>query len=490
VGFAASGVRGSDQYWYIVDVESLIAGRGVTTNEIYPISVRHEAAVLPRPSVHDRLNVYVVAIPALIIGTYGAWIVVNVVSGLLTSILVFCTVVRVSGSHAAGWAAAVSYLLLPLTFWMTTQPLVEASTASLVALAAYVYVTANATLWRWALLTLVAGLLAWCREPYVLLLPLTPLGYLIHARPLESRRLVGAAALAALAGTLWLIGKGLFEPYLSLSYWRILTSPRPGDMNWWFDLNPQPLPLSGILAKALAGLRIQFTRLDAGYFLFFLPFNVMAVAPFFLLLTTRRREVIRVGVVGLVFVALHLLEAVSVQNNFRYLLPATPPLLIAVGVVLGSSERLRTLRLPKAAVYAAALALLAPCAALAWYSHSDGIVEGNARDKLAAAVNEILPTDDTVMVALDRIELRSESFDYRLLGYVLRPRPTLYVLDRYGADDYAALIANARAKWLLSYRDSPIFRQMGSAGIRELRTLPEPFSEWSVFAIEGRSRLP
>ena len=32
--FGASGVRGSDQYWYVADVESLIDGRGVQTNEI------------------------------------------------------------------------------------------------------------------------------------------------------------------------------------------------------------------------------------------------------------------------------------------------------------------------------------------------------------------------------------------------------------------------------------------------------------------------
>ncbi len=490
VWFAASGVRGSDQYWYVADVESLIEGRGVQTNEIYPVSVRHDVAALPRPFLHNRLNLYFVALPALFLGAYGAWIVVNVISSLVTSVLVYCTIVRVAESRTAALATAVAYLLLPLTFWLTTQPLVEASTAPLAALAVYVYVTANGTLWRWALLVLIGALLAWCREPYVLLLPLIPFAYLVHVRPLHSGRLVGAAGLLTLGAGLWLLGANLFEPYLSVTYWHILTSPRPGGMSWWFDLNPQPLPISAILAKAVTGLENQFTRIDAAYLLFFLPFNIMAAAPFVLLLTSRREDVIRVGAAGLIFLALHFMTVIVVQNNFRYLLTATPPLLVAVGVLVGRTEWFRDLRVPNVVTFAAMLTLLAPCAALAWYSHREGILQRDVRNNLAVAVNETVPADDTVMVAVERLELRSGFLDHCwcLFGYVLRPRPTLYVLDRYTADDYAALIDNAHAEWLLSPRDSPIFEQLVPAGIREVRLLPAPFSEWSLFEIESRKR--
>jgi hypothetical protein len=490
VWFAASGVRGSDQYWYVADVESLIEGRGVQTNEIYPVSVRHDVARLPRPFLHNRLNLYIVALPALLLGAYGAWIAVNVVSGLVTSVLVYCTIVRVAESRAAALTTAVAYLLLPLTFWLTTQPLVEASTAPLAALAVYVYVTANGAFWRWALLVLIGALLAWCREPYVLLLPLIPLAYLVHVRPLDSRRLLGAGVLLTLGVGFWVLGANLFEPYLSVTYWHVLTSPRPGGMSWWFDLNPQALPVSAILAKAVTGLENQFTRIDAAYLLFFLPFNIMAAAPFVLLLTSRREDVIRVGAVGLIFLALHFMTVILVQNNFRYLLTATPPLLVAAGVLMGRTEWFRSLRVPSVVILAGILVLLAPCAALAWYSHDEGVLQRDVRNNLAVAVNQTVPADDTVMVAVDRLELRSGILDHCwcLFGYVLRPRPTLYVLDRYTADDYAALIENVHAEWLLSPRDSPIFEQLVPAGIREVRLLPAPFSEWSLFAIESRKR--
>jgi hypothetical protein len=133
---------------------------------------------------------------------------------------------------------------------------------------------------------------------------------------------MGAAGLLALGGGLWLLGRSMFEPYLSVTYWHVLTSPGPEDMNWFFDLNPQPLSISAILAKAVKGLEAQLTRIDTGYLLFYLPFNIMAVAPLVLLLRGGRGEVARVGVAGLVVLALHLTTAIVVQNQFRYLLIA------------------------------------------------------------------------------------------------------------------------------------------------------------------------
>ncbi|MCK5848521.1 MAG: hypothetical protein KAH01_04930, partial [Caldisericia bacterium] len=37
VVYAATGPRMHDQYWYLADVESLINGLGVQTNNIFPI---------------------------------------------------------------------------------------------------------------------------------------------------------------------------------------------------------------------------------------------------------------------------------------------------------------------------------------------------------------------------------------------------------------------------------------------------------------------
>jgi hypothetical protein len=482
----ASGVRGSDQYWYVADVESLIDGRGVQTNEIYPVTIRHEVAPLPRPFVHNILNVYVAALPALLFGAYGGWIVVNVFCSLLTAFLIFRTVARLADSHAA-LAAAVGYLLLPVTIWLTMQPLAEASISPLVALAAYVYVTANSSYWRWMLLIVIGALLVCCRPTFVLLLPLIPLAYVAHVTPWQIGTVARAAGIAALGFALWILGKHLLEPNVSVSYLQVIGSDGPNfsNMTNFFDLSPQPPTISAIVANVVKGLAIQFTKIDAGYALFYLPFNVLALAPLVLLRGSRRTEVIRVAMGGLVAVGLHLITALLVRNQFRYLLVATPPLLMAAGIVLARAEWLRTIRTSAALMTAAVLTLAAPSATLAWRSHNEGIEARRVRANLADAFSETLPTDETVMVALNL-----KGFEVQMLGYVLRPRPVLYVYDRYDTDDYAALIKNGNVKWLMSRRDAPMLDRLTPSSPRHVRTLPAPFADWSLFTIETGARPP
>jgi hypothetical protein len=140
---------------------------------------------------------------------------------------------------------------------------------------------------------------------------------------------------------------------------------------------------------------------------------------------------------------------------------------------------------PVALIAAAIVTCAAFSAAIAWRSHEEGIEHRRVRATLAATFDETLPPEDTVMVALDL-----KGFEVQILGYVLRPRPVLYAYDRYDSDDYAALIKNAGAKWLMSRRDSPIFDRLAPRSLHHTRTLPAPFGEWSLFRIENGERLP
>lgn len=486
VWVGAAGVRGSDQYWYVADVESLIDGRGAHTNEIYPVSIRHEIAPLPRPFVHNILNTYLAAAPAVLFGAYGGWIILNVMSSFLTAFLIFCTVSRISDSRTAAFAAAACYLLLPATIWLTIQPLAEASIAPLVAAAVYLYVTADDRYWRWMSLLFAVILLVYSRESFVLLLPLVPLAYLVHSRPWRLAKLGSAAGLAAVGGALWLLGKWLFEPHISVSYAQVLGSagPNASNMNAYFELGPTVPQISSLIAKAAHGLATQFVEINIGYFLFYLPFNLLTLPILVLLFARGRADTDRVIAAAVTAVALHLTTAAVVQNQFRYLLAATPPLLVAAGALATRVQGHRAMvALPTAITTAAVLILSIPGAALAWRSHVDARAERDAREELAKALNETVPIEDTVMVALDL----SKGFEAQRLGYVLRPRRTLYVSDRYDAADYAALIRNAKAEWLISPRNSPVFARLPVLAIHESRISPSPLADWSLFSIERTS---
>ena len=490
VWIGASGVRGSDQYWYVADVESLVEGRGVQSNEVYPAAIRDGVTSLPRPFVHNILNVYVAALPAVLFGAYGGWIALNVVSSLLTAILIFGTVVRLTDSRPAALIAGLSYLLLPLTVWQTTQPLAEASIAPLVALSAYIYATADASYWRWVLLMVLVSLLDYCRASFMPLLPFVPIAYLVHAPSRRIETVARATGIAALGIALWLLGESLFEPNVRLPYLQLMGSDGPEfrNMALFFDLSPATQqPISAVISNAIKGLSLQFTKVDASYLLFYLPFNILALAPLALLLRRQRADVTRAAVAGLIALGLHLATAMLIRNQARYLLVAVPPLLVATGIVLAQAAWLRSARTSVTLITAGMLILVAPSAALAWRSHNEGIEDRLARASLAPVFDRSLPIDDTVMVAMP-FDLKG--FDGQRWGYLLRPRRVLYVADRYDANDYAVLIRNVGPKWLLSRRDSPVIDRLAPSLLRYQASLPAPYADWSLYKIENGDGAP
>lgn len=489
----ASDVRGSDQYWYVADVDSLSSGRGVQTNEIYPVSVRYDVAPLPRPFIHNILNLYLVVPAAMVLGAYGGWIVTNVVGGLLTALVIYRTVILFT-EQAPAALAATAYLLLPATAWLTLQPLAEATIAPIVALGVLVYVTAGTVYWRWMLLMVLAGILFYCRPSFLPLLPAVPLAYLLHAGPRRAATLAGAAGLLALGAVFWLTAPVLFEPHLQISYGQVLANARPGAsaMNTYFDLSPDPEPLAYLLPKLGRALYVQFARPNAGYLLFYLPFNLLGLAAVVLAFKAGQRRHLRVIAAAGFFLLLHLATIVIVQNQFRYMQVATPPLLVAVGVLAAQTDGFRSARVRAAAIIVV-VGMAVPSAALSWTSRGDGFKERERREQMAEVLNAAIPADGVVMAEVELVNTRVQRTGFvlrpegiPLMGYLLHPRRVLFVSGTYGPEDYDALARNVDADWLLARTDSPILEQLPPDMARQVRILPAPMDGFGLFRVEAQ----
>jgi hypothetical protein len=351
-----------------------------------------------------------------------------------------------------------------------------------------IYATAETTYWRWVLLALVAGLLLLCRDNFVLLIAAIPVAYLLRVRCRSPAIVVGATGLFTAGVLFWLLKQRLFENSISVGYGQVLLNGTPGlptAMTSYFDLSGEVQSLQGFFVKAIYSLYMQFLRFDSVFLAFYLPFNLMLLSLFFLVSRAKHSEFRQVFNAVAFFVLFHFVTALVVVNQFRYLIVATPPLLIAAGVALGQTRWWRTARIPVAWVAVALVLAATPNLAMSWRSHYQGARDREVRSGLANAF-ATLPTTTTVMVALDLTKGFSEQF----LGFVLRPRRVLYVSDRYSSDDYAALIKNVDAKWLISLRHSPVLDRLAPRAVHEVRALPAPFTDWSVFSIESRNRLP
>ena len=159
---SSSGVRGTDQYWYLADAESLINGQGVQTNNIYPVSVYKEIQPIPRPFVHNILNLYFVILPGIFFGAYTGFIIMNILCSFLTAFFIYKTII-IYTKYQAALLISLLYLLLPITVWQTTQLLAEASIAPLVALLMLLYakisISNNNKIFNWLILVFISGLL-------------------------------------------------------------------------------------------------------------------------------------------------------------------------------------------------------------------------------------------------------------------------------------------------------------------------------------------
>ncbi len=226
--FAAGGVRGTDQYWYVADAESLLSKGAVQTNDVYPLVLLRDQDV-PRPFIHNILPVYAAAAVGWGMGgPYGGWIVLNLLCSLSAALFIYLTV-RHCGSHESAFLAGLLYLVMPAVFWQTTQPLAEAFIASLVAGAAAAFIYMDRSLSRWLGLGGLAALLYASRPTFVILLALLPVAaaYSASSKAAAVRR---AIPVAVLCFTIWIASPHLLPPYLNYGYIEAINGAAAGDL--------------------------------------------------------------------------------------------------------------------------------------------------------------------------------------------------------------------------------------------------------------------
>jgi len=471
---ASGGVRGSDQYWYLADVQTLIDGGSATTNNIFPVGLLGDRSGVPPPFVHNVLSLYLAVLPATLVGAMGGWVVLNVVSTLVTAALVY----GAARSVATSWAAllvAVGYATLPIVTWHTPQPLAEASTSAFAALAIYALARAGTSGRGWLVVTGTVGLLYLSRQSYLPLLLAVPVAFVVVRAWEGGARLrnacVPAIGLALTAGLITLAGGVMFaSENVDFSYSRLLHTAVPGRTdNMWFNFelskanldNALPLDLGLVWAKLSANLGEQLLRFDSlPVAAFFWTFNALAIVAAAALAGTLRgaRDPLRLRLVvaALAFVAIHLVTIGLFQNQFRYLVPALPGLLVVLAMVLSDrswmSARLAGRKTAVAIVVT--LLMLAPNLYLARTLRDDGLASAATEAAVDRLLDRTVPADQALLVEYAGTP--------QILGYAARPRLVLWVADHYSSADLDRLRHALPAGWLLAPVDSPLPLRAGA----------------------------
>jgi 4-amino-4-deoxy-L-arabinose transferase-like glycosyltransferase len=478
--YAAPDVRGDDQYWYLADVETLLAGGPNVTNNVYPTQILRDDLLTPQPFIHHIPNLYFVLPAAKLFGAHAGWIVANVVATTLGAGLVAWLALRL-GDRWASTAAYTLYLLLPVTVRQSSQVLAEATIAPFIALSTVTYVLADDKLRLWIATFAAVAIAYWSRMSFAPLLLLIPGAYFFQYGRSNSRG-VGASVLLLVCGVMVVLSRGmLVKEGVSAPLSEVFVSAVPhvtDRMSTFFCLSPPPLRAEHLWVKFTTYMRYQFLHPAWRLQLYYLPFNVLAafsVAYIFLKKTRLQRRLVHCAVTLLL---LHLLTIVLIHDSPRYLMVVLPPIAAAAVLCTHRVGPLKSGSVRWWLAAAGAVLLVGANVPLVTSLRANAIRERQVRQSLETALSGRIDASDTVMV-----EGQPTGYDYILLGYVLRPRTVVMVHEGYTDEQYQTIRARSQADWLMCVSDSHLCELFEASAEPVPVALPSPFERYILLRL-------
>ncbi|MBM4112681.1 MAG: hypothetical protein FJ253_04800 [Phycisphaerae bacterium] len=428
---ASGGIRGSDQYWYFDDTETLLRGDPAFTNCLYPRQLLVQGIEVS-PIIHDILPQRAVIPIAKAIGPYWSWIAMNLAAMLLGAWLTFVAVRRVGDERIAACAAS-ALLLLPLPVQGATQLLAESSIVPIFA-ALLVLLGRPGGFGKYAALAAVLTIAFMSRFTsiaFLLLLPIVP----FTERASMPRRVALAAWCVALLAAGVLLNGMLFRG-IPLPGSPIALQINGNGMNIWLTTDPIVLTIDSVIAKLALFVRSHAELSTAAKVVASINWALMLAGSIGAAMLWRRGERVLAAFVWAV-VAVNVATLTLYQNQIRFVLPTFPVLLFGAAALAeraaAERPRLRT-----------ALALLLPAALLpiaivvAIVARREGVREAPESARLVALAAELHGEGDVIHVGGND----------QMFAHGMRPRAVLFVSSDQAAADWARIREMPRWRWI------------------------------------------
>ena len=434
VYYGATGVRGSDQFWYIADVETLASGNPPYSNHYYPGTLlrkngQQESLLADNYFIHNGPVLSIVSALANVFDAYTAWILFNLACHLLTAFLIyrFC---RDRIDQTLGAGLSILYLLSPLAVWQSVNALVESFLAALLALSlvsfADVHLASNRatgsaprTSAFFSIVTLVMSLaIGVLSHPMFLVLSIAYAVYLlVMSRSMRNQYLSVIGAGALLAGLFFLNrhSSNWFPTMSSIGIldFKVGVLPAVSNMLMYHTDQLISLDMEIFLLKIIDAVEMQFFNVQNSVLLLYTNLGLLA---FFYLAFRHMRKYAPLLLVFFICYGLHAAVLVLHQNQFRYAHVITFVSFICIALAI---QELRPARQKIIVAGALALALnLGLSAMLVNKSHKEG-VEWRSRIDALSQEFEALEEDARVVTLSEGLDIS--------LAYTLRPRPTLTI---------------------------------------------------------------
>lgn len=417
--YGAAGLRGTDQYWYVSDVESLSLGLEHVTNNYFPGPMLREGAV-PENNyfMHNSPVMWLVGWIARYVDAYAAWILVNTLCHVIVGICVYFVAKRTVARKIAMILTAF-YFISPIAIWQTINPLLEMYYAALVGLQLFLFFYRDQALNRYVLyLLLLIGALS---HP-IFLAPACLWGVysLVGQRKGKKAVYFSVLVLYVVALFIFLKFKGIwlpssFQPELKA----IIASVVPGSSNmyWHYSEKLPAIDFALMKSKVLHALQTHF--FVAKFAPLYLFTNVALIATIYLILVAlvrRWKVLVPLGLFGCQYLVMIVLQ----QNHPRFQQIVAVVTFVVIGVAVSEMLRVRQVS-EKYIVFGIVVCFLI-------VSVFSGVVVNTGRNQSLAEREEvkrlksefeILPVDAKIV----GINVKP----HNPFSYIVRPREMLFI---------------------------------------------------------------
>ena len=428
---ASGGVRGTDQYWYLGDLETLVRGEPHFSNTLYPRQLLKDG-IERAPFFHNILPQYTAIPLGKLLGAYSGWIAMNIIAMILAA----CLTWKAALVRGDPWLAAflgVVMLLLPLSVWQGCQVLAEPALMPLLA-AAILLVQRPGGWLRWFGLALVLVLAFMSRFTSLALLLVLPIIILSEPLPVK-RKLLGCLLVVAVIVGGFSLNRRLFGS-VSGSESGLTHGIVTRGMSLWYSSEPVALTAGAIKEKLLYSLGTVLEgplsnklNLATNYGLLLVAVAGAAVA--------LRRKAFGFALLVLSVIAVNLATMLLFQNQARYVVPSYPVLLVAASYPLALLVAYR--RKACLAVLALVLiALLAAACPAVLKGRNDGLKEESERALLATVSRTMKGQGDVISVG----------FGGKILPYSFNPRVVLFTSPKQAESDWDRILSMPRWRWV------------------------------------------
>lgn len=432
----AHGVRGTDQYWYLADVDTLIQGGEPFSNLYFPralIENREDTNYF----IHNGPALHLSAIIGRWTGAFNGWLALNLLCHFTTAFCIYITALRYT-SHCIAAVSCFLYFISPIAIWQSVNMMQEHFYAALMAVIIASFTYRDKTYPKLIMQTALALSIAIHPLFTTLAVSYIARNLYISIKRQNKMLLLQAIFFTAACITIFKLYQPVFPSNFQPDLYSLVAGsiPKVSSMVWHYSDSIPTLDIKLLSYKLQYAAKIHVSQ---PHFYFYT--NIALLCCVYLLL--RKKRPLNSIVYLLSFVmALYIALSILMQSQPRYQQIFAPATFVLIAIVLYELKKHLPTTIKNSSFTILTSASMAVSIFLCYTANTQAKHEQQSLAELSYQLG-MLPTKSNILLQDSNHETK--------LSYILKPRKILSIKSNLlGAGSYMRTLSKFQPDFVIS----------------------------------------